>query len=80
MSVDFYIFDKRLLGKLILMVGSQEVVDNRRGGQDNYNKTILIPEMNKEDGQGNKIKRSISLRKVTKTMASEMGIDQSKLN
>ena len=71
---------KRLLGKLILMVGSQEVVDNGRKGQDNYNKTILIPEMSEEDGQGNKIRRSISLRKVAKTMASEMGIDQSKLN
>ena len=78
--MDFYIFDKRLLGKLILMVGSQEVMDNGRKGQDNYNKTILIPEMSEEDGQGNKIRRSISLRKVAKTMASEMGIDQSKLN
>jgi hypothetical protein len=36
--------------------------------------------MSEEDGQGNKIRRSISLRKIAKTMASEMGIDQSKLN
>ncbi len=71
---------KRVLNRLIPMVRSQKAIDDGRREQDNNNKATLIPVRNEEDGEGHKIKRSVSLRKITKTMAAEMGIDQSKLN
>jgi radical SAM superfamily enzyme YgiQ (UPF0313 family) len=75
-----YIY-KRAAAKLYAIFEISGVKNNERRADDRHsNKKVLIPERKELNREGVEITRSVSLRKITKTIASGMGIDTAAFN
>lgn len=66
---------KRLAGRFHIKLEIPNVRENKVGESDSYSKTRLIPVRKEQDKDGKVITRSVSLRKIIKTMATEKEVD-----
>ena len=71
---------KYIYKKTMCMLFTSDFRDKKVKKQSDYGEGGLIPERREQNKDGMEVVRSISLRKIIKTLASEMGLDASKLN